>query len=89
MPTIRFTANLQRHVECPDREVAGVTVAEVLESFFAENPQVRGYILDEQGKVRHHVVIFNGGTPIRDRATQTDPVAADGEVYVFQALSGG
>lgn len=89
MPTLRFTSNLQRHVKCPDAVVSGATVAEVLESFFIDNPDVRGYVLDDQGEVRHHVVIFNAGEPIRDRASQSDRVARDGEVYVFQALSGG
>jgi molybdopterin synthase sulfur carrier subunit len=89
MPRISFTQNLQRHVACPSAEVPGGTVREVLEAFFADYPDVRGYVLDEQGAVRHHMVIFVDGRPIRDRLSLSDPVPPGSEVYVFQALSGG
>ena len=89
MPRVTFTPNLQRHVECPPAAVAGDTVREALESVFTGNPRLRGYVLDEQGAVRHHVVIFVDGTSIRDRLSLSDQLAADSEVYVMQALSGG
>jgi hypothetical protein len=65
------------------------TVGEALSHVFAEHPALRGYVLDEQGAVRHHVVIFVGGRAIADRGKLTDPVSSDSEIYVFQALSGG
>jgi hypothetical protein len=34
---IAFTANIQRHVACPEAEAVGRTVREVLENVFAEN----------------------------------------------------
>jgi len=89
MPRVTFTANLQRHVECPPADASGATVHEVLESVFATNPRVRGYVLDEQGAVRHHVVIFVDGTSVRDRRALSDPVSSSSEIYVMQALSGG
>jgi len=89
MPRVTFTANLQRHVECPPASASGATVQEVLESVFACNPRVRGYVLDEQGALRHHVVIFVDGNQVRDRRALSDPVASGSEVYVMQALSGG
>ena len=49
----------------------------------------RGYVLDDQGALRRHVAIYVNGRPIGDRVRLTDPVAADDEIYVFQALSGG
>jgi sulfur-carrier protein len=39
--------------------------------------------------MRHHVVAFVNGEPVRDKDTLSDPVPADAEVYIFQALSGG
>ena len=42
------TQNIQRHVACPEIEVSGSTVREALEAVFAENPQARGYVLDDQ-----------------------------------------
>jgi sulfur carrier protein ThiS len=64
-------------------------VREALEQYFARHPQVRSYVLDEQGALRQHVVIFVNGTQLRDRAAQQEPVGEDVELYVMQALSGG
>lgn len=46
-------------------------------------------MLDEHGAVRHHVAIFVDGTAIGDKRRLHQPLAADSEVYVMQALSGG
>jgi molybdopterin synthase sulfur carrier subunit len=89
MPTVSFTPNIQRHVSCPPLGVKGATVREALEAVFRENPRARGYVLDEQGAVRPHMVVFVDGRQIRDRQRLSDPVPTDGEIYVAQALSGG
>jgi molybdopterin synthase sulfur carrier subunit len=89
MPRVVFTSNLQRHVTCPERDVSGATVAQALEAVFAEAPQVREYVLDEQGHVRKHVAIYVDGQRIADRERLTDAVGARSEIYVLQALSGG
>src|SRR5438876_12440814 len=68
MAKIVFTANIQRHVFCPEAEVVGRTVREVLENAFAEHPQARGYVLDDQSALRKHMNIFVDGQIIRDRA---------------------
>ena len=86
---IWFTPNLQRHVACPPREVAGATVREVLDAAFGGNERARGYVLDERGAVRKHMTIFVNGELIADRETLSDVVPDGGEVAVFQALSGG
>lgn len=84
-----FTPHLQRFVDAPPREVAGTTVGEALAHVFADNPRLRGYVLDEQGAVRQHVTIFVDDMPIRDRLSLTDRVEEASEIYVLQALSGG
>src|SRR2546423_14119437 len=89
MPRLLFTANLQRHVRCAPATVAGTSVREGLDAFFADNPVARGYVLDEQGALRKHMLIFIDGQQIVDRTTLTDAVRDGGEVYVMQALSGG
>lgn len=89
MATVCFTPNLERHVSCPSVEVAGETVRQVLDAVFRDNPRARAYVLDEQGAVRQHMVIFVNGKQIRDRRKLSDPVAENAEVYVAQALSGG
>lgn len=84
-----FTPHLQRFIDAPPREVAGTTVGEALAHVFADNPRLRGYVLDEQGAVREHVTIFLDDMPIRDRLLLTDRVDETSEIYVLQALSGG
>jgi sulfur-carrier protein len=61
----------------------------VLDEYFRENEKARGYVLDEQGKVRQHMVVFIDGELVRDRDVLTDPVGPDSVVDVIQALSGG
>lgn len=89
MIRVFFTPNLQRHVTCPPKDVTGNTVGEALESVFAENQQARGYVLDDQGALRHHMMVFVNGEPIRDRKSLTDTLPDSAEIYVMQALSGG
>ena len=89
MPTVAFTSALQRFLDAPSTKVGGTTVNEALAAVFAARPALRGYVLDDQGAVRRHVVIFVNGQPIADRARLSDAVRPDDEVYVFQALSGG
>lgn len=60
-----------------------------LESVFAENPRLRSYVLDDQGRVRHHVVVFIGSQRIKDPTTLSDAVSETDEIFVMQALSGG
>jgi molybdopterin converting factor small subunit len=69
--------------------VEGATVREVLDALFAIAPTLRDYVVDERGTLRHHVVAFVNGVAVTDKATLAEPVPADGEVYLFQALSGG
>ena len=84
-----FTSNLQRHVSCTESQVAAGTVASALAQVFAAQPQARGYVLDEQGQLRKHVVVFVDGRRVRDRERLSDPVGEASEVYVMQALTGG
>jgi len=89
MPLVRFTVNLQRHTLCPSQEVSGTTVAEALGAVFTEYPQLRGYIIDEHGALRHHMAVFVDGQQISDRRRLADAVSETSEIYVAQALSGG
>lgn len=89
MPRVAFTPNLERHVTCPPSDVAGDTVRRVLDGVFERYPAVKSYVLDDQGALRHHIVVFVNGRQLRDRSGLSDPVAPDAEIYVMQALSGG
>jgi molybdopterin converting factor small subunit len=89
MPTIEFTANLRRHVDCPKATVEADTLANGLANYFSRWPEVRGFILDDQGAVRHHVKILIDGQNIRDRKKLSDTLKPSSQIHVFQALSGG
>ena len=89
MPRVTFTANLQRHLDCPVLEVGGAKVADVLNAVFAQRPLLRSYIVDDQGCLRRHVNVFVNAKMIRDRKGLSDAVRPEDEVFVFQALSGG
>ena len=89
MANLHFTQNLTRHTQCPSAAFAAETVAELFERYFETWPTVRGYVLDDQGEVRHHVKVLVDGRNIQDRRRLTDRLNIDSEVYVFQALSGG
>lgn len=89
MPRVIFAPHVLKHVDCPEGEQPGRTVRECLESVFVTHPKVRGYILDDQGALRKHVAIYVNDQVIVDREQLSDPVDEDGEVFVFQALSGG
>lgn len=89
MAKVVFTANIQRHVACPQAQVPGRTVREVLENVFAENSEARSYVLDDQSALRRHMTIFVDGRMIRDRARLADAVSETSTIHVFQALSGG
>jgi len=89
MPHIRFTQNIQRHVPCPPATVAGATVRQVLDAYFATNPPARGYVLDDQGALRKHMAIFINGEPVLDRAALSDLVPPEATLDIIQALSGG
>jgi molybdopterin converting factor small subunit len=89
MARVVFTANIQRHVDCPEAEAAGATVREVLDRVFAANRAARGYVLDDQGALRRHMAVFVDGERLRDRAGLSDRVGDDSTIHVLQALSGG
>lgn len=89
MPSLRFTANIQRHVACPPLDVEGATLGAVLDAYFAAHPAARGYVLDDQGRLRKHMAVFIDGRQAEDRTGLTDEVPAGAVVDVIQALSGG
>ncbi len=89
MAEIIFTKHLERFLSAPPRSAAGGTVGAVLGSVFEDNPDLQGYVLDDQGRLRKHVTVFIDGRMIRDRNGLSDVVDETSQVYVMQALSGG
>ncbi len=89
MATVAFTPNLKQHLDCPRVEVRPGTVAEALARVFEDNPRLRSYVLDDQGRLRRHVAVFLRGELITDREGLSDRVGDSDEIFVMQALSGG
>ena len=86
MPRVVFTPHLRKHLASAPAEVAGQTVAEALAAVFEREPNLRGYLLDDQNRVRQHVMIFVDNRPLNDRERLTDRVCSTSEIYVMQAF---
>ena len=87
MPCVRFTRNIQRHMECPEREVSGGTVRAVLDSYFALHLRARSDVLDDLNHLRRHMAVFIDGNQVMDRDGLSDVTAANSVLDVIQALS--
>src|SRR5579872_991027 len=85
MVRVSFTPNLRRHLPCPSLDASGGTVGEVLAQVFAQQPRLKGYVLDDQARLRRHVTVYLNS----HKADLAARVAPGDEVYVMQALSGG
>lgn len=88
MPTVHFTPQLRRFTATPEVDCTAATLRDALEAAFALNPQLRGYILDDQGHVRVNVAVFVDGRRCDDRITLGQALQPDSRVHVMQALSG-
>jgi sulfur-carrier protein len=89
MAEIHFTSWLRTVLADGPREVAGATVGAALDALFTAEPQARGYVLDEQGRLRKHVCIFADGKRLAHAEALTHAIEPTSTLYVMQALSGG
>lgn len=89
MARVFFTQQLARFTTVPQVETGAVQLRAALESAFAANPRLRGYVLDDQGHLRENVAVFIDGRHCADRRRLDDSLQPDSKVYVLQALSGG
>ncbi|MFO0878949.1 MAG: MoaD/ThiS family protein [Gemmataceae bacterium] len=94
VPKIVLAVPLARWLPAAPRSEAafvvhGATVREALEDLWRQAPTLRGYVLDDQQALRHHVAAFVDGVVVRDKQTLALPVDPGAEIYLVQALSGG
>ena len=89
MPRLVFTSHLATVGPRDATVVPGATVGAALAQVFVDFPRLKGYVLDDQGRVRRHVVIFIDNERHANDTVLSRSVAADTEIYVLQALSGG
>lgn len=69
-----------------DVEASGATLADVLADLDRQFPGFRFRVIDEQDRVRRHIIIFVGADR-EENLSATIPVGAD--VQIVGALSGG
>jgi hypothetical protein len=89
MAELHFTSWLRQLVPNGPVTAGGDTVGEALGQVFVELPHVRGYVLDEQGRLRKHVCIFADGRRLPREAALSQSIRPDSTLYVMEALSGG
>jgi len=89
MAQVHFTTWLRQHVPGGPVQAGGTTVGDALAAVFDELPQVRGYVLDEQGRLRKHVCIFADGVRLPRETSLAHAIGPDSQLHVMQALSGG
>ena len=82
MPFVELPNSLLSRTEGEQRiELSGSHVREVIRDLESRFPDLRGWILDERGRLREHVNLFVGS----ERAPLDRELAADDEVYVALA----
>ena len=67
-------------------DAAGATVADVLADLDRQFPGFRFRVIDEQDRVRQHILIFVGGERCED---VRDKIPEGAEMFIAGALSGG
>ncbi len=86
---VAFTPQLRRFLETPAAEVEAEHARQALDLVLAGQPELRGYLVDERGRLRKHIAVFVGGQLARGDDDLTRPLPDGTEVLVMQALSGG
>jgi molybdopterin converting factor small subunit len=66
-------------------EVAGTTVAEVIDGLDRQVPGMRNRLLDAGPQIRAHINVYVSA----ERAGLDTPVPAGGDVHIIPAVSGG
>ena len=68
-----------------EHRLQGGTVVELMRGLEQRHPELRGWILDERGRIRRHINVFVGGERGEERTT----VRAGDRVEVLPAITGG
>jgi len=89
MAEVHFTSHLRSLLPDGPMSASGTTVGEALTSLLVGQPHVRGYVLDDQGRLRKHVCIFVDGERLAHDQALARRIGPETKLYVMQALSGG
>jgi molybdopterin converting factor small subunit len=66
-------------------ELAGASVGEILRELERRYPRLRGWVVDEHGRIRRHVNVFVDG----ERCGEDTPVGPDARIHILPSISGG
>jgi hypothetical protein len=89
MAEVHFTSWLRELVPDGPLAAGGSTVGDALEDVFAARPHIRGYVLDDRGRLRKHVCVFADGTRLKNADALGRSIGPQTKLHVMQALSGG
>ncbi|TDR42576.1 molybdopterin synthase subunit MoaD [Tahibacter aquaticus] len=94
MPTIVLATALARWLSPPPSgeprfAVTGTSLKPALDELFGLHPQLRGYVMDEHGRLRAQVAIVIDGQNLDDKTRLHTPLDDDSEVYLRQSPSAG
>ncbi len=85
--TLRPRAGGKRDVDVPWS--AGSVVADVLRELVRRAPGLAGYVLDEEGYLLPHVVVFVDGRDIRYLNGLETRLGGETEMSIFPPVAGG
>ncbi len=89
MATLYFTGHLRRLAPPGPVTVEASDLRGALFAVFAQAPRLKGYVLDDQDRLRRHVALFYRGERILADSDLARKIAPDDAIHVMQALSGG
>jgi sulfur-carrier protein len=85
MALVRLRGQLKAIAGAAEVPLDAQTAGELMRALERDRPALNGWILDERGRIRHHINVFVNG----EAGKEETPVAADDCVDVLPAISGG
>jgi len=90
MPIIRFPALMKFYVDNQSEfNLAGTTVAEMLDNLLARYPDLKAHLLDSNGALRRHFNIFVNGVHLRELNGMDTALKEDDKVILMASAAGG
>jgi sulfur-carrier protein len=68
-----------------EHELDGATLGEVLLALEREHPEITGWIMDEQKRIREHVNVFVNG----EKGREETALSPGDRIHVIPSISGG
>jgi sulfur-carrier protein len=70
-------------------KLEATSAKEALETLFVHYPLLKFHLLDNDGSLRTHLVIFHDGMPIHPLGSSDVIFTKNEEIHILQAVSGG